>query len=79
MDLVASFAHIGQKGTKFGSPCGNLGWPKSFACHNQIRGPSLGLKRALVGDTFYYITTYPTKSTKKKKNKCMSIHGQPRF
>ncbi len=31
MDLVASFPHIRWKGIGFGSPCGNLGWPKSLA------------------------------------------------
>jgi len=72
MDLVASFPHIRWKGIRFGNPCGSLGWLKSSTCHNQIGVPSLGLEKALVGDTLYYIIGHSTESTK-KQNKCMFV------
>jgi hypothetical protein len=49
-----------------------LGWPKSFACHNQKGDPSLRPYGALVGDTLYCITCHLMTSTR-KWNKCMSI------
>jgi hypothetical protein len=71
INFEVSFPQIGRKITDFGIPLRSSGQPSSSHFHNQIVGPSLGLHIESIGNTLYYITSHPKKSTKNQK-RCMS-------
>jgi hypothetical protein len=65
INLDTSLRQIGQYGTRLGIPLGNFGDPFILFFHNLIGGTSIKLQTRYVGETLYYITGHPNKSTKK--------------
>jgi hypothetical protein len=71
-NLDTLLPQIGQYGTWLGTQICNFGDPSGLAFHNLINGGFIKLQTGFVGETLYYITCHPNKSTK-NLNKCISI------
>ncbi len=70
--LNSSIPHIRWNGKGFRTAIGSFSRQMPSSFHNHMPKSSLGLHKALIGDTFYCITGHLTSSTK-KWNKSISI------